>query len=144
MSIKETINIKMIESLKAGNKEAKSVYSQALDAIKKQEINKRIVLTDDQTVDVLRKEIKQYEETKEFALKDNRVDTVSQCNYAITILSEFIPKMMEREEIIQWIADNVHEDKVKSNKGKIMKICSQLKGKADMKIVNEIIDNILS
>ena len=32
---------------------------------------------------------------------------------------------------------------IKKNKGAIMRTCSQLKGKADMKMVSEIVNNIL-
>lgn len=143
MSIKETINQKMIEALKAGNKQDKLVYSQALDAIKKQEINKRTELTDEQAIEVLRKEIKQYEETKSFAQQNSRTETVEECIHAIALLNNFVPRLMDREQVIQWINDNVQEEHIKKNKGAIMRTCSQLKGKADMKMVSEIVNNIL-
>ena len=61
------------------------------------------------------------------------------------MLKAFVPEMMSEEEIKAYL-NKVLEDiqPVKSNKGKIMKAMSALKGKADMKLISKIVDGAIN
>ena len=145
MSIKDTIREDMNKARKNNDALSKRVYSMALDAIMKAEKNAMHDFTDEEIVVILNKEIKQYNETLEFAIKANNSSLIQEIQSSIEILKTFVPEMMSEEEIKAYL-NKVLEDiqPVKSNKGKIMKSMSALKGKADMKLISKIVDGAIN
>ena len=145
MSIKNTIRENMNQARKNNDALSKKVYSIALDAITKAEKNALHEFTDGETISVINKEIKQYNETLGFAITANNSSLINEIQSSIEILSQFVPKMMDENEIKMYL-DGVLEDiePIKNNKGKIMKAMSALKGKADMKLVAKIVDETLA
>ena len=145
MSIKDTIRDDMNQARKNNDVLSKRVYSMALDAIMKAEKNAMHDFTDEEIVVILNKEIKQYNETLEFAVKANNSSLIQEIQSSIEMLKAFVPEMMSEEEIKTYL-NKVLEDiqPVKSNKGKIMKSMSALKGKADMKLISKIVDGAIN
>ena len=145
MSIKDTIREDMNKARKNNDALSKRVYSMALDAIMKAEKNAMHDFTDEEIVAILNKEIKQYNETLEFAIKANNSSLIQEIQSSIEILKAFVPEMMSEEEIKAYL-NKVLEDiqPVKSNKGNIMKSMSALKGKADMKLISKIVDGAIN
>lgn len=143
--IKENIRNNMYASMKANNKENKLVYAMMLDTIQKAEKTQLRELSDNEVVPLIQKQIKQCKETLSYAEKANNADIISKTKNEIALLNEFLPQMMSEEEIKMFI-DSVCEtiEPIKNNKGKFMKECSQLRGKADMKLVAQIVDSILA
>lgn len=87
-------------------------------------------------------------ETLDLAPAD-RTDIIQECKYRIEVLSQFAPKMMTEEEIEAIIAgvlsDLGIENPTKKEKGKIMKtLMPMVKGKADGKLVNQILEKKLA
>jgi uncharacterized protein YqeY len=77
----------------------------------------------------------------------DRVETLEECKSHMAIIEEFAPQMMTEDEIRQAINHLIATvDGVEyGNKGSIMKVVSPiLKGKADMKLVNQIVTEICS
>lgn len=131
----------MVEAMKGGQKERKEALSMLLGALKNATIDKRADLTDEESDVVIRKEIKQTKETLEMTPAD-RTDIIAQCNLRIAVYEEFVPKMMEVDEIkavIEKVLTDLGLDApTMKDKGKIMKVLMPLvKGKADGKVVNE-------
>ena len=139
----ELIRKNMYEAMKARDDEDKELWSLTLDALQKKQKESNKELTEEEELSVIRKEIKQYEETLQFATQLNKIEAIEDCQYAINKLSEIIPQMMTEDDIRAWINNNVSVESIKKNKGMYMKTCSQLKGKADMKLVSKIVDEIL-
>lgn len=145
MSIKDIIREDMNQARKNNDVLSKRVYSMALDAIMKAEKNAMHDFTDEEIVVILNKEIKQYNETLEFAIKANNSSLIQEIQSSIEMLKAFVPEMMSEEEIKAYL-NKVLEDiqPVKSNKGKIMKSMSALKGKADMRLISKIVDGAIN
>ena len=139
----ELIRKNMYEAMKARDDEDKELWSLTLDALQKKQKESNKELTEEEEISVIRKEIKQYEETLQFATQLNKIEAIEDCQHAINMLSEIIPQMMTEDDIRAWINNNVSVEPIKKNKGMYMKTCSQLKGKADMKLVSKIVDEIL-
>ena len=73
---------------------------------------------------------------------DDRVDTLNEYKQRMSIIDEFAPKMMTEDETREFINNAITMIDV-INKGTVMKYISpQLKGKADMKLVNQIVTEI--
>lgn len=143
MSKIEFIRGEMMAAMKAKDKQRKAVLSSLLTALKNVQIDKRADLTEEEENQVILKLIKQTKETLEMTPAD-RTDIIDECNYNISVLEEYAPKMMDESEISEVI-DNVLKElgidkATPQDKGKIMKtLMPKLKGKADGKLVNEVL-----
>ena len=114
-----------------------------LSALKNATIDKREDLTDEESDVVIRKEIKQTQETLDTTPAD-REDIIQQCRLRISVYEEFVPKMMEADEIDSVIDSVLAELGIDApaakDKGRIMKtLMPKVKGKADGKLVNELL-----
>ena len=143
MSKIEFIRGEMMAAMKAKDKQRKAVLSSLLTALKNVQIDKRADLTEEEENQVILKLIKQTKETLEMTPAD-RTDIIEECNYNISVLEEYAPKMMDESEISEVIDDVLKElgiDKATpQDKGKIMKtLMPKVKGKADGKLVNEVL-----
>lgn len=147
MTMREIARTKMYEAMKNHDAEAKTTWSMLLQALEKKEKDKRATLTETDELSVLNKELKAYRETADYAQKANRIAAYTEAMKSIELLTPLKPKMMSEDEIKMEIA-NVYATSeylpLKANKGKIMKELSHLKGKADMKLVNKLVDETLN
>lgn len=143
MSKIEEVRKAMVAAMKAGEKERKESLSMLLAALKNKAIDKREDLTEEEENEIVLKEIKQTRETLELTPTD-RTDLLEECKKRIAVFEEFSPKMMEEEEIKEVIQSVLDELKIETptgkDKGKIMKeLMPRVKGKADGKLVNQIL-----
>lgn len=146
MTMREIARTKMYEAMKNHDTEAKTTWSMLLQALEKKEKDKMATLTEADELSVLDKELKAYRETADYAQKANRIAAYTEAMKSIELLTPLKPNMMSEDEIRMEIA-NVYATgefpPLKANKGKIMKSLSYLKGKADMKLVNKLVDESL-
>jgi uncharacterized protein YqeY len=143
MSKIEDVRKDMMAAMKAGDKERKESLTLLLSALKSKAIDKKGDLTEEEENGVVLKEIKQTKETLEMTPAD-REDVIAECNRRIMVMEEYAPKMMDEAEI-RSIVEGVLalldlSSPTPKDKGKIMKeLMPQVKGKADGKLVNEIL-----
>lgn len=116
-------------------------------AIKQVEVDTRKELTPEETVAVLQKEAKKRRETIEEAEKAGRTDLAASEKQELSILEEFVPKQLSREEIAALAREALAQTGVTSAKdmGKLMSaLMPKVKGRADGKLVNEVVRELLS
>ena len=143
----EEVRKDMVAAMKAGEKERKATLSALLTALKNKAIDKRDDLTEEEEVQVILKEIKQTKETLDTTPAD-RTDIIEECTKRLLVLEEYAPKMMDAEEIksvIQEVLSGLGIDApAAKDKGRIMKeLMPKVKGKADGKLVSEIVASFL-
>ena len=148
MSKTDEVRKAMVEAMKAKDKDTKDTLSLLLASLKNKAIDKRADLTEEEEVQVILKEIKQTKETLELAPSD-RVDIIADCKKRIAVLEAFAPKMMDADEIKSIVAgvlaDLGLEAPTGKDKGKIMKeLMPKVKGKADGKLVSEIVASFMN
>ena len=144
----ETIRTKMFEALKNGDKEKKQVYSNILNALtnKAKELRKE-TLTDTEASEVIVKLVKTLKESIDTCPKD-RTDIKEKLLFELNIVKEYMPKQMtdgEIKAVICAVLQNLNiEAPTMKDKGKIMKdLMPKIKGKADGKLVNHILESFL-
>ena len=148
MSKIDEVRSAMMAAMKAKDKERKDALSALLTALKNKAIDKRADLTEEEETQVILKEIKQLKETIEMTPAD-RTDILAECNSRLAVLEEYAPKMMDEEEI-KAVVSEVHaalglDAPTAKEKGKIMKeLMPKVKGKADGKLVSEVVASFLS
>ena len=133
--------------MKAKDKERKDSLSMLLSALKNAQIDKREELTEAEENAVVKKEIKQTQETYDLAPAD-RQDIRDEAAARIAVYKEFAPEDMSveqiREVIGQVLAKLGIETPSPKDKGAIMKVLMPLvKGKADGKVVNETLAQMM-
>lgn len=138
----------MMAAMKAKDKERKDALSALLTALKNKAIDKRADLTEEEETQVILKEIKQLKETIEMTPAD-RTDILAECNSRLAVLEEYAPKMMDEAEIKAVVSEVLTslglDAPTAKEKGKIMKeLMPKVKGKADGKLVSEVVASFLS
>ncbi len=79
----------------------------------------------------------------------SRTEIIEECNKRLQVLEQYAPKMMDEAEIKEVVASVLAEMGLDAptakDKGKIMKnLMPKVKGKADGKLVNEIVSAFMN
>ena len=138
MSKIDVVRAAMVEAMKAKDKARKDSLSMLLSALKNAQIDKREELTEDEENAVVKKEIRQTQETYDMAPAD-RTDIREEAAARLAVYKEFAPEDMNVEQITEVIKGELGiEQPTAADKGRIMKVLMpRVKGKADGKLVNQ-------
>ena len=141
MSKIDVIRSAMVEAMKAKDKAKKDSLSMLLSALKNAEIDKRSPLSEDEENAIVKKEIKQCQETFDTAPAD-RDDIREEAAARIQVYKAFAPEDMSVEQIKEVIGSVLAELEIEAptaaDKGRIMKVLMpKVKGTADGRVVNE-------
>ena len=142
MSLKEQLNNDFKQAMKNRDQLRKNVITLIRSEIKQIEVDKRIELDDQGIVEILSRQLKQRRDSIEEFKKGNRQDLADQAEKEAKILLEYLPEQLSEEEITSIVKETIDEIGAQSMKdmGKVMaNIMPKLKGKADGKLVNEIV-----
>ena len=148
MSKTDEVRKAMVDAMKAKDKDTKDTLSLLLAALKNKAIDKRADLTEEEEVQVILKEIKQTKESLEMTPSD-RTDMIEECKRRLAVLETFAPKMMDADEIKAVVESVLSELGITAptakDKGRIMEeLMPKVKGKADGKLVNEIVGSYMT
>lgn len=140
MSIVTNIETKMKEALKAGKSEDKSIYSYLLSRLRAKEVEVRHELSDSEAVAVIQKELKTLNKDLEaISAYSKAADAAKDIKHQIEIYSEYVPKMLSKDEILA-ILDTFEV----APKGVIMKnFMKEYKSEVDGRTVSQAIDEWL-
>ncbi len=147
MALKDKIRGVLKEALKRQERTQLSVARLLLSEIKNAEIAQQEPLDDNKTLDVIVREVKQHRESIEAFKQGNRNDLLAQEEAELNILMEYLPKQMNREEIIAAARQAIGAVEAKGirDKGKVMsQLMPQLKGKVDGKEVSDVVSELLT
>ena len=145
----EKLQNEMIAAMKSGDKFRKGVFADMIGNIKTAAINKncRDNITEELVDEVLLKCKKTAQEMIDTCPAE-RVETLAEYVKQFDIICEFAPVLIEDEKEIRSLildAVNGEVELTKANRGKVMKIIAPVfKGKADMKIVNKVVGEMLT
>lgn len=141
----ETLKKDMMAAMKEKNQEKKNAISSLVDAAKKIVIDKggdRVNIPDDIVNSVILKELKTIKEQIDTCPAD-RTDLLTEFKNRYAYVEAYAPKLMSKDEIMKLIHDKFAEVVASKNKGQIMKnLMPELKGKADGKLINEIVEEL--
>lgn len=148
MTLYEKLNSDMKEFMRNKDKENLSTIRLLKSAIDLSKINNKLdEITDDLVIEVASKQVKTHKESIEEFKKAGREDLIIGLNREITLLNTYLPKQLSKEEVeieIDKIFDQI-KPTGKTDMGKVMKEANAvLKGKADFKLVSEIVQNKLN
>lgn len=142
MSLKEQLKQDTIDASKSGDNRKRDILRMLQAAIKQIEIDDRVTLDDAGVLQVLTKQAKQRRESIAEYTKAGRDDLVEQEAYELGVIEAYLPQMMSKEEIEVLVKQAIADTGATSSKdmGKVMgKLMPQVKGKADGRLVNEVV-----
>jgi uncharacterized protein len=148
-SLRQKLNDDLRQSMRDRDEVRTSTLRMLLSAVKYAEFkpDKHITLNDADILGVIAKEIKQREDSIEAYKAGGRQDLVDRETAEKTILEQYMPPQMSREDIAAE-AKKVIEEKGASgmsDKGKVMPaLIAKFKGRADGKMINEVVTELLS
>ena len=134
----------MVVAMKEKNKQKKDAISSLIDAIKKVAIDQgvRDNITDELVDKVILKELKSCKEQIDSCPQD-RTELLNEYKMREEYIKQYAPKLLDKNEILKIINEKFKEIVETKNKGQIMKtIMPEFKGKADGKVINEIIEEL--
>lgn len=147
MSLKERLQEDWKTALKNKDNFRAGVLSMARAAILQVEKIDGSKLDDAAVVDVISREVKQRRESIADFEKGNRQDLVDQTQKEIEILLDYLPQQLTEDEIAEIVRSAVNELGATSMKdmGKVMSmIMPSVKGRADGKLVSQIVKQFLN
>lgn len=140
----ETLQKDMIAAMKARDKSRKDSISALISAVKKVAIdeNCREDIKEELVDRVILKELKTAKEQIDSCPAD-RTDLLEEYQARYDVIKEYAPEMMSAEEVKAIILEQFAEVAASKNKGMIMKnVMPVLKGKADGKVINEVVGEL--
>lgn len=135
----------MIAAMKAKDKERKDSISILVSAAKKAAIDAgcREDIPEDMVNQAILKELKSVKEQIETCPTD-RTELLESYRKRQAVMEEFAPKMLSAEEVKELITSKFPDAVASGNKGQIMKVVMpELKGKADGKVVQQVVAELL-
>ena len=146
MSLFEKIQIDMYKAMKLGDKNKSATLRTALAKLKDKKIDKQEDLSENDEIKVLQMLVKQRKESIELYEKGDRLDLAELETKEMKILNNYLPKMMDENEIkniVKTVIDEVGATSM-ADMGKIMPEVMKrgkglIDGKSAQKFVNEII-----
>ena len=138
----EKLKQDMIEAMKNKEKERLTVIRMVKAAMDQEHIDRKREINDELLIDVVNKQIKMRKDSISEFEKGGRSDLIEATQKEVDILMNYLPEQLSIEEVKDSISAIFDEVKPVGQRdmGKVMKeATSQLKGKADMKEVSNII-----
>ncbi len=137
----ETLQKDMIAAMKAKDKEKKDSIATLVSAVKKAGIDAgcREDIPEDMVNQAILKELKSVKEQIDTCPAD-RTDLLEQYRKRYELYQAYAPAMMSAEEVEAYLTEKFAEVLATKNKGQIMKtVMPELKGKADGKVINQVV-----
>jgi len=148
VGLRQKLSDDLKQAMRSGDEVRRSVIRLVMAAIRNAEIARRATLDDDTDIlGIIAKEAKQRRESIEAFKQGSRQDLVAQEEAELTILNEYLPQQMTREEILSAARRVVEEVDAQGpgDKRKVMpKLIAQLKGKADGQEINTVVTELLA
>lgn len=140
----EDLRKDMVAAMKAKDKPRKEAISSLVSAVKKAAIDAgcREEIPEDMVSQVILKELKTVKEQVD-TCPEGRPELKAEYQFRYDVISEYAPKLMSPEEVKAYIEEKFADLVAAKNKGSIMKaVMAELKGKADGKVINQIVGEL--
>ena len=137
----ETLRKDMVAAMKAKDKPRKEAISSLISAVKKAGIDAgcREDIPEEMVDQAILKEMKTAQEQVDTCPAD-RTELLEEYRFRYEVIKSYAPAQMEKEDIEAYIKEHFAEVAATKNKGQIMKaVMGDLKGKADGKLINQVV-----
>ena len=142
MSLKQKLQEDLKSSMKNKDTNKKSVITLIRASIKQYEVDNRVELGDEEITDLIAKQLKQTRDSRDEFAKAGREDLVEKADAEIEILKEYLPQQLSEEELNEIVISTISEvgaTSMKDMKNIMSSIMPKVKGRADGKLINDLV-----
>jgi len=135
------------DCMKTGQKDRLSCLRLLHSDIKKVSIDSHQEISDEIILDVLAKSLKQRQDSLQAFQAGNRADLVEQAQNEITWIKNYLPQQLSQAELTSLVQETLAQLGATSKKdmGRVMAALSaQTKGRADGKILSQLVSQLLT
>lgn len=146
MSLKETLQNDMNTAIRTKDDARRDTLRLLLAAVKQEEVDRRITLDDAGVLAVLSKQAKQRRESIADSERAGRADLAAIEQGELEIIQAYLPTMLERAEIERLARQIIDEQGATGPKdmSRVMgALMPHVKGRADGKVVSEVVRDLL-
>jgi uncharacterized protein len=146
-STKSKIKKDLISFMKSGEKEKVEILRYASSFIKQEEKDKNIILSESQTIQIIKKVLKRNQESFDQFTKAGRTDLADKEKKEMDIIGIYLPEEMTENAIIGAVKESIANCQASSIKdmGKVMADVKKLHGdNANMSLVSKYVKELLS
>jgi uncharacterized protein YqeY len=147
MTLQDRIETAMRDSMRARDERRTQTLRMAMSAAHNREIELGKALTDEDSLDIIGKQVKQRRESIEAFRAGGREAMAANEEAEAAILAEFLPEPLSAEELESLVRAAIVESGASSpaDLGRVMgKLVPQTKGRADGKVVSDLVRQLLS
>ena len=147
VNLKQRLSDDLKQAMKSGDVVKRSAIRLLMASISNAEIAKRAALEEADILGIIAKEVRQHQESIDAFRQGNRQDLVAKEEAEMAVLQGYLPQQMTREEVVEAARQVIGEMGAQGpgDKGKVMpRIIAQLKGRADGRVINEVVSELLS
>lgn len=146
MSIKEQMAQDLKEAMKSGDTFKRDTLRLLNSALKQVEVDKRIVLNDEDVIGILKSAYKQREDALEAYLNANRNDLAQKEKQEMDIILSYLPKQLSDDELREAVKGLIAEVGAEGSKdlGKVMGVAKKLSSVADGRRISAMAKELLS
>jgi uncharacterized protein len=145
-NLTEKIRADMTAAMKAQEKERLSTIRMLQSAIKNEQINAGHELSDEEAMAVIRKAMKQRQDSIEQYTNAGRTELADKERSEMELLKTYLPAELSEEELESGVREIIASTGAQSKKdlGKVMKeATARFKGRADGKKIQELVSRLL-
>lgn len=147
MSLREQLDADLLEAVRNKDGLKRSALRLIKASVQSEEKSRGKALEDGDVVQVLSREAKRRKESIEAFREGNRPDLVEKEEAELALIAKYLPQQLSEDEVRE-IAQAAIEEVGASGpgeRGKVMgRLMPQVKGKADGKMVNQIVGELLA
>jgi uncharacterized protein YqeY len=147
MTLKKRLQDDLKDAMRQKDEVRKRTIRMALASIKNQEVEARGELSDADLAAILQQEAKRRRETLDELAAVDRPDLVASEQAELEVLLAYLPQQLSREEITDLAQGVIAEVGAEGPRqmGDVMRVLMpQLKGRADGKVVNQVVRELLN
>jgi uncharacterized protein YqeY len=145
-TLTEKIRADLTAAMKAQEKERLSVIRMLQSAVKNEQINLGHELSDEEALSVIRKAVKQRQDSIEQYTNAGRTELADKERSELELLKTYMPPELSDEELESGLAEIIASTGAQSKKdlGKVMKeATARYRGRADGRKIQEIVGRLL-
>lgn len=147
MDLRDQLFSDFKDAMKSRDTLRKNTIQSVRTAALQMEKDQKIEITDDIVIGILANQVKQRKSALPEFEKSGREDLINELKSEIQILMTYLPKQLSEEEVRQVVEKTIEDLNATSMKdmGKVMgQLTSELSGKADTKLVSQLVRSILN
>lgn len=146
MSLNERLASDVKQAMRDKDKFKLTTLRMVQASVKNQEIDLKRPLEDEEIITIVGRELKQRKDSLQEFKNAGRDELIADCEAEIAIISAYLPAQLSEDELKEIVKQTIQEvgASSKAEMGKVMAaLMPKVKGKADGKLVNTTVQQLL-